>query len=66
MNTTKMWTIFVFIQRYWHQNHGNRIGGVMVSVLASSAVDRGFVPRSGQITKTMKSLFSASLLTKQH
>ena len=27
----------------------NHIGGVMVSVLASSAVDRGFDPRSGQI-----------------
>jgi hypothetical protein len=26
----------------------NRIGGVMVSVLASSAVDRGFEPRSDQ------------------
>ena len=26
----------------------NRIGGVMVSVLASSAVNRGFEPRSGQ------------------
>jgi hypothetical protein len=26
----------------------NRIGGVMVSVLASSAVDCGFEPRSGQ------------------
>jgi hypothetical protein len=25
----------------------NRIGGVMVSVLASSAVDRWFEPRSG-------------------
>jgi hypothetical protein len=25
----------------------NRIGGVMVRVLASSAVDRGFEPRSG-------------------
>jgi hypothetical protein len=31
----------------------NRIGGVMVSVLASSAVDRGFKPRSGQ-TKDYK------------
>ena len=31
----------------------NRIGGVMVSVLASSAVDRGFDPRSGQ-TKDYK------------
>ena len=26
----------------------NRIGGVVVSVLASGAVDRGFEPRSGQ------------------
>ena len=26
----------------------NRIGGVMVSMLASSMVDRGFEPRSGQ------------------
>jgi hypothetical protein len=39
-------------------SHGNinqkhRIGGVMVSVLASSAVDRGFEPRSGQ-TKDYK------------
>jgi hypothetical protein len=33
--------------------HTNRIGGVMVSVLASSAVDRGFEPRSGQ-TKDYK------------
>jgi hypothetical protein len=32
---------------------GNRIGGVMVSVLVSSAVDRGFEPRSGQ-TKDYK------------
>ena len=30
-------------------NQKHRIGGVMVSVLASSAVDRGFEPRSGQI-----------------
>ena len=28
----------------------NRIGGVMVSVLASSEIDRGFEPRSGQTT----------------
>jgi hypothetical protein len=26
----------------------NRIGGVMVSVLASSAIDHGFKPRLGQ------------------
>ena len=31
----------------------NRIGGVMVSVLASSVVDRGFDPRSSQ-TKDYK------------
>jgi hypothetical protein len=31
----------------------NRIGGVMVSELASSAVDLGFEPRSGQ-TKDYK------------
>ena len=43
----------------------NRIGGVMVSVLASSAVDRGFGPRSGQ-TKTMKFVFVASALSAQH
>jgi hypothetical protein len=30
------------------QPSGNRISGVMVSVLISSAVDRGFEPRSGQ------------------
>ena len=31
----------------------NRVGGVMVSVLASGVVDRGFEPRSGQ-TKDYK------------
>ena len=37
------------------QSHNviNRIGGVMVSVLASSAEDRGFEPRSSQ-TKDYK------------
>ena len=34
-------------------NQKHRIGGVMVSVLASSAVDSGFEPRSGQ-TKDYK------------
>jgi hypothetical protein len=33
--------------------HPNRIGGIVVSVLASSAVDRGFDPRSLQ-TKDYK------------
>ena len=31
-----------------HINQKHRIGGVMVSVLALSAIDRGFEPRSGQ------------------
>jgi hypothetical protein len=42
----------------------NRIGGVMVSVLASSVVDRGLEPRSGQ-PKTMKLVFVASPLSTQ-
>ena len=43
-----------------------RIGGVMVSVLASSVVDRGFKPWSGQ-TKDYKILvFVASALSTQH
>jgi hypothetical protein len=29
-------------------NHSYRIGGVMVSVLASGAVNRGFEPQLGQ------------------
>ena len=37
----------IFIFEY-NSLHVNRIGGVMVSVLASSAVDRGFKPRSDQ------------------
>jgi hypothetical protein len=35
------------------QTYFHRIGGVMVSVLTSSTVDRGFKPRSGQ-TKDYK------------
>ena len=42
-----MSAILCFLQRL------NHIGGVMVSVLASSAVDRGFEPWSGQ-TKDYK------------
>ena len=43
------------------------IGGVMVSVLASSdcKVDHGFKPRLGQIN-TIKLVFVASLLSTQH
>ena len=44
----------------------NRIGGVMVSMLAYSVVDRGFEPKSVK-PKTMKLvlLFVASLLNMQ-
>jgi hypothetical protein len=38
----------------------NRIGGVLVIMLASSAVDRGFEPRSGQ-TKGYKFGICSSL-----
>jgi hypothetical protein len=37
----------------------------MVSVLVSSAGDRGFEPRSGQ-TKDFKNIFVASTLSTQH
>ena len=40
----------------------NRIGGVMVIMLASSAVDCGFEPRPDQ-TKTTQLVFVASLLS---
>ena len=43
----------------------DHIGGVMVSVLASSAVDRGFEPRSGQ-KKTVKLVCVASPQSTQH
>jgi hypothetical protein len=41
--------VCLFDQVLHHTQHKNRDGGVMVSVLASSAVDHGFEPRSGQI-----------------
>ena len=43
----------------------NRIGGGLVRMLASSAVDRGFVPLSGH-TKDYKLIFVASLVSTQH
>ena len=44
----------------------NRIGVVKISVLISSAIDRGFEPRSGQ-TKDYKLIFvAASPLSTQH
>jgi hypothetical protein len=60
-------------QRHWqlqqvtcHTNATiNSIGGVMVSVLTSSSVNRGLEPRSGQ-TKDYKTGFGASSLSTQH
>ena len=43
----------------------HRIGGVMVSVLASSVVDREFAPRSGQ-PKIIQLVCVAPLLSTQH
>jgi hypothetical protein len=43
----------------------NCMGGVMVSMLARSAVDRGFEPRSGQ-TKTIKLEFATLYFSAKH
>ena len=43
----------------------NRVGGVMVIVLDSTAVDRGFEPRSGQ-TKGYEMMFVSPLLNMEH
>ena len=41
---------YISVNDVWEvlYKHSNHIGGVMVSVLASSALDCGFKPRSGQ------------------
>jgi hypothetical protein len=38
----------IFVWLYDYNKYWNCISGVMISVLASSAIDRGFEPRSGQ------------------
>ena len=38
----------IVLKQFLLKYYLNRIGGVMVSVLASNAVDRGFEPWSGQ------------------
>jgi hypothetical protein len=48
---------------YLFPRQPNRISGVMVSVLVSSAVDRGFEPRSGQ-TKDYQ--FGISCFSAKH
>jgi len=55
-----------FLQQYVYFKY-NRIDDVMVSVLVSRVVDRGFEPRSGQ-TKDYKIelVFVASPLSMQH
>ena len=47
-NGAKTISLQTLLGRLNKLNIGNRIGSVMVSVLALSAVDRGFEPRSGQ------------------
>ena len=44
----------------------NCMCGVMVSMLASSVEDHGFDPQLGEEKKSMKLVFAASLLSKQH
>ena len=44
----------------------NCMCGVMVSMLASSVEDHGFDPQLGEEKKSMKLVFAASLLNKQH
>ena len=43
----------------------NGISGLMVTVLVSSVVDRGFKSRSGK-SKTSKLVFVVSMLNTQH
>ena len=45
---------------------GNRIGSVMVSLLASSAIDCGYELRSCLEQKNIKLVFVASSLRTQH
>jgi hypothetical protein len=48
MKNTNIAIIVLQIQEDGAHGRLNRIGGVMVSVLPSSAIDRSFKPRSGQ------------------
>jgi hypothetical protein len=57
--TIHIWWLYIMF------HHQNNIGGVMVSVLASSAVDRWFEPRSGQ-TKDYNIFIFASPLGTQY
>jgi hypothetical protein len=57
--------VLIFCVSWWlydHQWPENGIGGVMVSVLSSSAADRGFEP----LTKYYKLSFFASTISTQH
>ena len=42
------------------------IGGIMVSVVVSSVVDRGFEPQSRKNPKTVNLVFVATPLSTQH
>ena len=49
-----------------NNNPKKHIGGVMVSVPASSAVDHGLEPRSGQSKDTIELVIVASPLNTEH
>ena len=55
----------IFVYFFIYKPLFNRIGGVIVSMLASNAVDRGFEPDRVK-PKTIKLVFVASPLSTQH
>jgi hypothetical protein len=60
-----MYYLYTLNWSLFFPNITNHIGGIMVSLLASSVVEHGFEPPSGQ-TRTMKLIFVASPLSTQH
>ena len=63
--TRKLFKVSLHSTHYF-QRSKNRIGGVMVSMLGSGAVDRGFEPWSDQTKDyTIKLVIAASPLSTQ-
>jgi hypothetical protein len=56
--------MYVSLSKAWLTQ--NLIGGLMVCVLASSAVDCEFEPRTGQTKDYKIGILFPSLLSKQH
>ena len=65
MKSTQRLYFFTMLLSFDLLTHKDRIGGVMVSVLASNAEGRGFDPCPGQ-TKDIEMVFAAFLLSMQH